>query len=202
MLPRIIALCGAARSGKDTVAGLLARDGYVNRKISARLKASVKVLFDFSEAQMEGAAKDEPDARWGISPRRALQFFGTEVMQFKAQEVLRGAPANRCFLVDAFVEEHLTGAPADRRIVVSDLRFAHDLQALRRRHDVFAIRVVRLGQRCSAAEHPPHASETESERIDVDAVLVNDGDDVCELARRVRAMVDRLRGPLARPSWR
>lgn len=68
----IIGMCGAARSGKDTVAGFLADlwqaqnpNGKVHFiKISAPLKAYLRDLFGWTEEHTDGALKDVPDTRY------------------------------------------------------------------------------------------------------------------------------------------
>jgi hypothetical protein len=92
----IIAICGAKRSGKDVLSKYLVHK-YKYRKLyfAEPLKKAVKELFNFSDIQVgidegenAGCEKDTVDDRWGVSPRQALQFFGTEVLQYKIQELL------------------------------------------------------------------------------------------------------------------
>lgn len=161
MPPRIIALCGRLRSGKDTVADVLHREfQYKHVKISDPIKRSCKILFDLSDEQIEGHLKDEVDVRWGVTPRRILQFIGTDCIQELMPHVKRDFWVNR---VD-------TRKP----VVISDLRFLHEYDALKRRdQDVRFIRVERPG--LLSSDKDTHVSETEYGRIPVDAILVNNG---------------------------
>ena len=93
-MKRIIAICGAKRSGKDVLAShIVNKYGYTRLSFAEPLKHIVKLLFDFNDQQVgliEGSndEKDTLDERWGISPRKALQFVGTEILQNKIQELL------------------------------------------------------------------------------------------------------------------
>ena len=67
----IIALSGKKRSGKDTVADyLVERFGFVKYGFADPIKEIGKIMFDFSEEQLNTDKKEEIDKRWGISPRQ------------------------------------------------------------------------------------------------------------------------------------
>jgi hypothetical protein len=100
-MPKIIAICGAKRSGKDLLADHLVNNYNYNRvSFATPLKLAVKALFNFDDEQV-GIGKDNGnnkkdiiDANWGITPRAALQFIGTEIMQDKIQELLPNIKKN------------------------------------------------------------------------------------------------------------
>lgn len=75
----IVGITGKARSGKDTVAEYLVRVfGYTRFAFADQLKDIVCDMFDWGPAHRDGELKEEIDHRWGFSPRRAFQLFGTE----------------------------------------------------------------------------------------------------------------------------
>ncbi len=136
--PKIIAITGAKRSGKDTLANYIAdKYQYTKIRIADPLKDAVSAFFNFSQEQVgDSDAKDQVDPRWGITPRKALQFFGTEVVQYKMQDLLPGV--DRKFLAYSLIKK-LEG---DQYYVVSDLRFYHEYEELAKL-DAFIIRVNR-----------------------------------------------------------
>ena len=84
----IIAICGGKCCGKDTIANIISdRYGFQRVKIEKNLEVCT-IILNFSDEQMESDTKDVSDQYWGITPRHAMQFIGTEVMQFKIQELL------------------------------------------------------------------------------------------------------------------
>lgn len=95
----IIGLSGQARAGKDTVADFLVKNhGFVKIAFADEIKRICMRLWDFSEEQLWGDLKEEPDERYPLKqrllkgyypeeinsgeyliPRHAMQQIGTEV---------------------------------------------------------------------------------------------------------------------------
>jgi hypothetical protein len=193
--PRVIALCGRRRCGKDTAAALLlaasgmraerASSGCTRVSFAEPLKAVVRELFGLTADQTDGASKDAPDARWGgATPRRMMQFIGTDVMQYQVQALLPGV--GRLFWVRRALDAIDAVVSNGDRAIVTDLRFHHECAALRARYpDTVVVRLMRhatdrfAGQGHSAATAPldcdTHPSETECDTIDADVTVLNDG---------------------------
>jgi dephospho-CoA kinase len=184
-MPRIIAICGAKRSGKDVLAEHIVKHHKYERVAFANpLKQAVKALFNFNDEQVETDIKDIVDENWGITPRAALQFFGTEMMQDKIQELLPDIKRN--FFANTlknYIAERCD-ADADGRktsFVISDMRFLHEYEMLFhipniRKEDIAVIRVLRpttTGIADTASDS--HISELEYVNIPYDVVLVNNG---------------------------
>jgi dephospho-CoA kinase len=183
LMPRIIAICGAKRSGKDVLAEHLVKHHKYERVAFANpLKQAVKVLFNFNDEQVETDIKDVVDEKWGITPRAALQFFGTEIMQEKIQELLPDMKRN--FFANTLKNYIAERCDADAdgektSFVISDMRFLHEYEMLYnipniRKEDVLIIRVIRpSGVAVGAAVADIHKSELEYVNIPYDVVLVN-----------------------------
>ena len=134
---RIIAICGKTRSGKDTVAKYIEfKYKYQHKKISDCLKKGVSELFGFSYTQLENNDKDKIDPIFNITPRDAMNFIGTHVFQYEIQKLL--PDSNRCFWIDRL----LRSLDNDASIVISDLRFLHEVEKLSN-HDLTIIRIDR-----------------------------------------------------------
>ena len=200
-MPRIIAICGAKRSGKDVLAEHLVRKyNYERIAFAEPLKHAIKTLFNFDDEQVGigkdtgTGKKDALDERWGITPRAALQFFGTEVMQEKIQELLPDIKRN--FFANTLKNYIKTRMDAneEQRFVISDLRFLHEYEVLFsipniRKDDIAIIRVIRpdagfLGisndavaaaRDAVAAASISHKSEQEYINIPYDIILFNNG---------------------------
>ena len=200
-MPRIIAICGAKRSGKDVLAEHLVRKyNYERIAFAEPLKHAIKTLFNFDDEQVGigedtgTGKKDALDERWGITPRAALQFFGTEVMQEKIQELLPDIKRN--FFANTLKNYIKTRMSANegQRFVISDLRFLHEYEVLFsipniRKDDIAIIRVIRpdagfLGissdavaaaRDAVAAASVSHKSEQEYINIPYDIILFNNG---------------------------
>ena len=128
----VIAVCGARRAGKDTVAKVLEeRYAFVNLKFARYLKDMIRSGFGLTDDEVEGNAKDIVHPVYGVTPRAIMQFIGTDVMQYSLQNILPGVGrvfwANRLLMdVKQRFKESVN------RLVISDLRFLHEYEALRK----------------------------------------------------------------------
>jgi hypothetical protein len=166
MIPRLIAICGYKRSGKDTLAEFIVSNyGHKHVKVAEKLKKITKLVFNFSDEQIESDTKENVDPRWGISPRAAMQFIGTEMFQYKIQELL--PDIQRKLWIKGIVEEIEQSSTS---VVISDLRFVHEYEELKKQN-VFVIRVTRPNM--TIAQHDNHSSETEFLKIPADLVVEN-----------------------------
>lgn len=163
MRRQIIAICGLKRCGKDTLADYIVdKYGFVKVKIADPLKQICKNLFQLSEDQVETDAKEVIDPRWGVAPRRLMQFVGTEMFQYKLQELLPAV--GRHFWIQQMTTRH-----PDHNIVISDMRFLHEYEFLKATGDELI--VVKIERNSSTYDE--HCSEKEWQDIPSDIVIQN-----------------------------
>jgi hypothetical protein len=182
-MPKIIAICGAKRSGKDVLADHLVKNyNYKRIAFADPLKVAVKNLFNFDDDQVGigidtgSNRKDIIDDKWGITPRAALQFFGTEIMQEKIQELLPNI--NKNFFTNT-LKNHIENTEEDQKFVISDLRFIHEYEMLAniqniQHKDKVIVRVIRPSNNRIRDENP-HISEIEYTNIPYDIIMINNG---------------------------
>ncbi len=172
-LPRIIAICGLKRSGKDTIADYMCQNfGYTKIRIANPLKQGLKAMFGFTDDQLETDLKDVIDERWGVEPRKVMQFVGTEVMQYKINDVLPGI--GRSFWIKSLIEEHINKEKNSKQLfVIPDLRFRHEYDLLSQYNAVFW-RVERMKDgNIVLPTNETHSSEREYLDIPVSKILRN-----------------------------
>ena len=185
----IIAICGRKRSGKDAVGSLLANEyGYGVLKFASPMKDAMKSLFSFDDDQLEGSTKEVVDPLWGITPRRAMQYFGTEIMQYKLQELVPGI--ERRFFAENLVDR-IRKSPL-RKIVITDMRFPHEESVLREFCEREGVTLTTLRVERQSPSHEVmdgHASEHEHVGIHADIVIENVGtlDDLHDRVRKYMA---------------
>ena len=170
----IIAICGKKRTGKDTIAAVLERNyAFALCKFAQQLKNGLCSFFNFTLEQLEGPEKDAIDPRWGISPRHAMQWMGTDIMQFQIHSLLPGIGRN--FWAKQLASQIEASGDATR-IVISDMRFFHEYLYLKER---FGARFVTMRVRRDAAEkggaEDGHASEVDCDNIPADYTIFNNG---------------------------
>ena len=165
---RVILICGAKRSGKDVVADYLVEQyGYTKVKVATPLKRVVQDLFGFTDDQLETNEKDQVDIRWGVSPRRVMQFLGTDIMQYKIQELI--PDIGRTFWIKSLIKQMLS---SNTPTVVSDIRFRHECDMLK---SVFKnVHIIRVVRNATRSPSDDHISEQEFNTIEVDAIIDND----------------------------
>lgn len=170
-LPHVIAVCGFKRCGKDSIANYVVQKyGYVNYKFADPLKKCMKELFLLTDDQLETSLKDAVDPVWNTSPRALMQFLGTDVMQFQLQQVI--PHIGRRFWSDRLVKD-LQNKNSQQRVVISDLRFPHEIESLKKYTD--SILVIKVSRTIHAANVDEHCSEKEFHSINYDICIENNG---------------------------
>lgn len=179
----VVALTGARRSGKDVVAEHLCRvHGFDRISFADPLKQMVAAAFGFSWEQVDGHSKDVVDDAYGITPRKVLQFMGTEVMQLHLQTLL--PEVGRNFWAARLVREHVAQSRDDRRarLVISDMRFKHEYDVVSRavascggNLHVWQVTRPDKDKLLQDASLDCHASECEWTTIPSSATLSNNG---------------------------
>lgn len=172
-LPSIIALCGYKGSGKDTVANYLVKNyGYKHYKISDKLKEIIKILFDLSDNDLE-QKKEEVNDKWNTTPRRLMQFIGTDMFQYKLQELLPNI--NRDFWIKSLFTDDLMNKIKNEnyKIVISDLRFLHEYEIISNLYVSYSILKVKNNR---IEQNDNHISENEFNQININGIIHNDSD--------------------------
>lgn len=176
-LPNLIALCGYAGAGKDTLADYLVEQyGYERRSFAKPIKDLLNNLFGWTDADwIDRYWKDSKRVFSGIapvhgrSPRELAQWLGTEVgRNFFYTDIWADNLLNDWTL---HVNYAAVGGTLCPRWVVTDLRFPNEADAI---HDAdgCVLRIDRLG-----IWPGDHSSELSVDDVDYDcSVINNDGD--------------------------
>ncbi len=123
-LPPVIALTGLAGSGKSTASKyLVEKHGYQLVKFAGPLKDMLRAI-GLSEAQIEGALKEEPcRLLQGETPRYAMQTLGTQW----GRECIGSS-----FWLFLWEDAVLKILDAGGRVVVDDCRFPNEADEVRK----------------------------------------------------------------------
>lgn len=176
--PLIIGVCGLKTSGKDTVSDMFVKEenAFIKLQISESLKNVCKQLFHFDESQVNSINKDVVDERYNTTPRKILQFFGTDIMQYEIQTVIR---CNKDFWINDFLYKH---REEKDNIIISDLRFMHEYVSLREKYkDNF--KVIKIIKKMESVDQ--HISEKEWNEIPHD-YLIENNDTLDKLEEKVK----------------
>ena len=154
----VIGIVGNKNVGKDTLADYLVENkDFTKYAFADPLKNCLKELFGLSDDQLYGDKKEEYDPIWETTPRELLQFFGTEIMQYKIQDLLPNL--KRTFFIKRF--EQFVNENPNKNIVVSDIRFQHELDVVLKYNGT----VIKVERKNSSKTFLNHASESNIDKL-------------------------------------
>jgi hypothetical protein len=168
----IVGIHGPLNGGKDTIADYLIWMGkpisfqpqYKRYAFAKPLKDACKVLFGFSDAQLEDRVlKEAVDPFWGFTPRKAMQHLGTEY----GRDLLR-----KDIWIKRAELEVKNNLEQGLKTVITDVRFQNEADWIRAQPNsmLIFIEVPNLVR----DEKYQHASEAGITREPTDMLVVND----------------------------
>lgn len=163
----VIGFVGTKGVGKDTAADILVTKlGFVRRKFAQPIKDACSILFQIPESHFEGPEKEIVVEKHGMSPRQMMQLVGTDMFRHMV---------NADFWLHHF-HDWCTHQPVNTRVVVTDLRFQNEVDAVKRLGGL-VVRIVRSSGTGRHLAKDSHVTETGIAHLTgVDAQLDNDGD--------------------------
>lgn len=172
----IIAFTGKKGYGKTTAArmALSKLNSVLIYSFAKPLKAGVAAFFGFTEEQTNGELKDKVDERYGVTPRKVFQIFGTEIMQYEIYEHLPKLNVDkRMFWAERFEQEYKRLQRLGiKNFLIDDLRFPHEAKKIRQLGG-YIVKIVREDLEKESEEH---LSEQSIDEIEPDEVITSDGD--------------------------
>lgn len=169
----IIGITGRKRHGKDTLGDHLVKNhGYTKIGFADALKDACREIFGFSEEQLYGNLKEVDDPFWKTSPRKVLQYVGTELFRERISEILPEVGQDIWIKVveNKILSEQLTNP--DKKYVITDVRFENELQFIKRLKG----QVIKVQRDVKSIDNTcDHASETYIDSIEANFTIKNDG---------------------------
>ncbi|QIG76101.1 deoxynucleotide monophosphate kinase protein [Rhizobium phage RHph_I4] len=213
MTTQIIALMGAAGSGKTTVSKQLQGFGFARFRFAGTLKLMLRTL-GLTEAQVDGDQKEVPcDLLCGRTPRHAMQTIGTEWRDMIHPHLWTKVLEQQIIELIAANEGYDPARPSF--IVIDDCRFHHEVDMVRRLGgEVWKIRraetepgiVTRWVSKLPwpfkrlasfvLSVKPLHPSELYWMDIEEDVTLYNNSSEADLLETVKAALVERIEAPL------
>lgn len=162
----IIGVIGNKFNGKDSVGDILVRClGYEKNSFANPLKEGCRHIFGFNDEQLYGDEKETEDAYWGITPRQALQFTGTELFRNCMSNLI--SDVGHDFWIKRLEKELVN----NKKIVVCDVRFQNELDMIKKNNGII-IKVERDG--IEKNEFSTHDSEN-IDNLKYDHLIKNNG---------------------------
>jgi hypothetical protein len=156
------------------------KHGYRHAQIAKKLKETLRVMFGFDDDQLHGAFKETVDPVWKITPRRAMEYMGTEIGQYGMQQLVPDIKRN--FWIKSLIQNPIMHQSTP--VVISDLRFAHEIDELKRSLPDCVVCVVRI-ENPQVGLNSTHSSETAIDLLAHDILFRNDKTDYNETLKDV-----------------
>lgn len=168
----IIGITGKKSNGKDTLGDyLVSRYRYKRIGFADALKEACRQIFNFTDEQLYGLEKETTDPFWGITPRKVLQFVGTDLFREQIEKII--PHIGKDIWVETVKQKICNELSKDKtaKFVVTDVRFPNEVDMVRELGGII-IRVKRESVNKKIDEHP---SEKEIDNLDVTFELENNG---------------------------
>ena len=128
---QIIGIIGRKHVGKDTLADYVQHHfGYKKVSFADPLKKSLKILFGFDDDQLYGNKKEIVDYNWGVTPRKVMQYIGTEIFRKKINELL--PDINEDFWIKLLEINCKKLLEKGEKIIIADIRFQNEADMLKK----------------------------------------------------------------------
>lgn len=188
-MPRImlIGVLGRKGSGKDTVSDyVIKKFNFEKMTLAEPLKNACMELFNFSDEQLYGNLKETIDPQWGVSPRKVLQWLGTDVFRNRIGELNPNIGNN--FWVNLLRVRYIQRVNKNKniKIIVSDVRYQNEIDMIHQ----FGGCVIKL-TRPSINNTDAHESEKNIDNLKGDIDIMNDGT-LDELYKRVEEIFSEI----------
>lgn len=177
----IILLHGLSRCGKDSVAEHISKNyPFEHVKVASHLKECVSKVFNIQLQCLEDDRKDMIDPYYNKTPREIMKFFGTDIGQYKLEELLPGT--ERCFWINHLIYHQMN---RNTNYVISDYRFIHEYKALKQgfpRHNIIIIKIIpefdgfvppseHESERSLGADYTVHNRDLSELYLDIDRIM-------------------------------
>ena len=195
----IIGLSGKMKSGKDTVADILVRDyGFTKLNFADPLKKCVAEIFGWDISDMyDQKFKATIDPFWEISPRQALQSFGTDicrdVLPRKIKEMFGTTVSWYNNIWVRRLERELLKNP-DKDYVICDVRFTNEANFIESfgampHSSIFSLMIrIDASYKGYSISKQEHISETALDNYSFSRRIENNKD-VKHLENRIHTMI-------------
>lgn len=173
----IIGITGRKGSGKDTIADhLISKYGFEKLSFAKPLKDMCKLVFNFTEEQVNGDLKEVIDPQWNQTPRVILQYVGTDLFRNQMNKILDNIGDN--FWVQNLKLRCLQKIKENKdcKLVITDVRFPNEFELIKELNGqmIRVLRVFSLKEEDFTETSDSHISETSLDDAVCDYNIIND----------------------------
>lgn len=182
----LIGLIGNKRVGKDTFANYLVDNyNFEKKSFGEPLKEACKIIFDFTDEQIETDLKEKIDERWNISPRKVFQILGTEIFRdYLPNNINEFKNFKDEFWIIRFKKWYENNK--DKNIIITDVRFINESENLK----ILGAKLIKINN-LNIKYIDEHKSETENKEIKYD-YLINNNSTIDEYYKNIDKLMNKI----------
>ena len=207
----IFPISGQKRAGKDTISDYIKGQVMASRVSFADTVRDVcRAYFGWTEEWLLGKHKEDVDPYWGISPRQAMQYLGTEVGRVGLAEnypEFKSVTGDSIWIKSAkknirvkSSKEYISNYGKIRAFIIPDMRFLNEYDAMKEMENE-GYKVITIGVRRDGLPSDSHASETEIrycvEKCDF---IIDNNKEISDLEDSVDEIITKS-GVQRKPDW-
>ena len=182
---------GKKQSGKDTCGDYLIENyNFIKYSFADPIKDIVKILFNFSDKQLENQKyKESIDSRWNITPRETLQKIGTEFGQDYIYKLFPNLKTqNKVLWVVLF--EIWYSKNKDKNIVITDVRFPHEVDCIKN----LGGNIIKVNRENNLENNDSHISENLIENVLNDKIykIIDNNNTIYDLYSQIDTLINLL----------
>ena len=207
----IFPISGQKRAGKDTIADYIKGQVMASRvSFADPVRDVCRAYFGWTEEWLLGKHKEDVDPYWGISPRQAMQYLGTEVGRVGIAEnypEFKSVTGDSIWIKSAkknirvkSSKEYISNYGKIRAFIIPDMRFLNEYDAMKEMENE-GYKVITIGVRRDGLPSDSHASETEIrycvEKCDF---IIDNNKEISDLEDSVDEIITKS-GVQRKPDW-
>ena len=207
----IFPISGQKRAGKDTISDYIKGQVMASRVSFAEPVRDVcRAYFGWDDEWLLGKHKEDVDPYWGISPRQAMQYLGTEVGRVGIAEnypEFKSITGDNIWIKSAkknirakSSKEYVSNYGKINAFIIPDMRFLNEYDAMKEMEKE-GYKVITIGVRRDGLPSDSHASETEIrycvEKCDF---IIDNNKEISDLEDSVDEIITKS-GVQRKPDW-
>ena len=207
----IFPISGQKRAGKDTISDYIKGQVMASRvSFADPVRDVCRAYFGWTEEWLLGKHKEDVDPYWGISPRQAMQYLGTEVGRVGIAEnypEFKSVTGDSIWIKSAkknirvkSSKEYISNYGKIRAFIIPDMRFLNEYDAMKEMENE-GYKVITIGVRRDGLPSDSHASETEIRYcVENCDFIIDNNKEISDLEDSVDEIITKS-GVQRKPDW-